>query len=267
MAVKLRLFASGEGAIGVEPVCGEMPRCPLCELAALCRHRQEQLAQPEPALAERPSERFRREGEESLTASELVALVLAGEGLPEGKALAIARRLLGQAGSLRALAALPLDELAAAEGMTVELALRVRAALGLARRWNVESRQKGRRFRTGRDFFEFLAPKLRDLKQECFHVVLMDQKNCYLGCEQVSAGTLTGAMVHPREVFRPAIREAAAAVAFVHNHPSGNPKPSKDDLEITARLLDVAKLVGVRVLDHVIVGDEAYFSFVEEGLI
>jgi len=263
----LRLFASGEPAIGAEPVCGEMPRCTLCELAGLCRHRREESASPEPARTERPAERFCREGEEALTASELAALVLSGAGLPEAKALAVARRLVGQAGSLRNLAALPLAEIASAEGMTRELALRLRAALALARRWNIERREPGRRFRTGRDFFEFFAPRVRDLKQECFQVVMLDQKNCLLGSQQVSTGSLTGALVHPREVFRPAIREAAAAVAFVHNHPSGNPKPSKDDVEITARLLDVAKLVGMRVLDHVIVGDETYFSFVEEGLI
>ena len=151
--------------------------------------------------------------------------------------------------------------------MTEALAMRLRAALALARRWNVEARCRGRQFRGGADFFEFFAPRLRDLKKESFFVVLLDQKNRYMACEPVSTGTLTGAMVHPREVFRPAIREAAAAVAFVHNHPSGSPEPSRDDREITARLLEVARLVGIRVLDHVIVGDGEYFSFVEEGLL
>ena len=267
VALLLRLFASGEQAIGLESVCGEMPRCPHCELAGMCRFRRTALLQPEPARTERPAERFRREGEEVLSASDLAALVMTGEGLAEREALAVGRALLGRAGSLRDLAALSLDELAGIEGMNPGLALRVRAALALARRWNVEGRRKGRQFRTGRDFFEFFAPRLRDLKQETFHVVMLDQKNCLLASEPVSVGSLTGAMVHPREVFRPAIRESAAAVAFVHNHPSGNPKASKDDLEITARLLDVAKLVGVRVLDHVIIGDETYFSFVEEGLL
>ncbi|HOX07657.1 MAG TPA: DNA repair protein RadC [Planctomycetota bacterium] len=267
VGLMLRLFASGERAIGAEPVCGEMPRCQGCELAELCRSRREALAAPEPAETERPAERFVREGEETLTASELAALVLSGPGLSEPRALAAARRLLGRAGSLRDLAAMPLGELAAVEGLNPDLAMRLRAALALARRWSTEQREPGRRFRTGRDFFEFFAPRLRDLKQECFEVVLLDQKNGYLGSQRVSAGSLTGALVHPREVFRPAIREAAAAVAFVHNHPSGDPKPSKDDIELTARLVDVAKLVGVRVLDHVVVGDGGYFSFVEEGLI
>jgi DNA repair protein RadC len=267
VGVYLRLFAAGEPAIGAEAVCGEMPRCQQCELAGTCRARQAELAAPEPAAAERPAERFVREGEEALTASELAALVLSGPGLSEAKALAAARRLLGKAKSLRELTAMPLGDLAAVEGMNPDLALRLRAALALARRWNTERLEPGRRFRTGRDFFEFFAPRVRDLKQECFQVVMLDQKNGYLGSHQVSAGSLTGALVHPREVFRPAIREAAAAVAFVHNHPSGDPKPSKDDIELTARLVDVAKLVGLRVLDHVVVGDEGYFSFVEEGML
>ena len=267
VAVYLRLFAAGERAIGAEPVCGEMPRCQRCELAGACRLRQEKLAAPEPAESERPSERFVREGEEALTASELAALVLSGQGLGEAGALAAARRLLGRARSLRDLAIMPLGEVASVEGMNPDLALRLRAALALARRWSIEAREPGRRFRTGRDFFEFFAPRMRDLKQEGFQVVLLDQKNSYIGSQQVSTGSLTGALVHPREVFRPAIREAAAAVAFVHNHPSGDPRPSKDDIELTARLVEVAKLVGVRVLDHVVVGDESFFSFVEEGLI
>ena len=266
-ALLLRLFAAGDRGLGIEPVCGEMPRCSTCELGGACRFRLEAAGRPEPARTERPAERLRREGEDALTAAELLALVLSGKGLAEGEALALARRLVGQAGSLRELAARPLAELAAAEGMDGDLAGRVRAALGLARRWNVEERALGRQFKGGADFLEFFAPQLRDVRQETFLVVLLDQKNRYLGHEAVSTGTLTGTLVHPREVFRPAIRGAAAAVAFVHNHPSGCPEPSRDDREITARLLEVARVVGVRVLDHVVLGEGRYFSFAESGLL
>jgi DNA repair protein RadC len=265
VSIYLRAFASGEAALQVPAVCGEMPRCAACVLAEVCRYRQGELARPAPARAERPAERMRREGEEALTATELVSLVLSGRGLPGKKSMAAARRLMAD-GSLRELSARPLADLAAAEGLNEDLALRLRAALALARRWNVEVREPGRQFKVGRDFFEFFAPLLRDAKKETFLAVMLDQKNRYLGHEVVSTGTLTGAPVHPREVFRPAIREAAAAVAFVHNHPSGSPEPSRDDREITARLLEVARLVGLRVLDHVIVGEDRYFSFVEEGL-
>jgi hypothetical protein len=176
----LHLFASGERLLGAEPVCGEMPRCQQCELADICHWRREKLAAPDPSAAEKPAERLVREGEEALTATELVALVLSGSGLKEARALAVARRLL-EGRSLRDLAALPLGELAGVEGMSADLAVRLRAALALARRWSVERREPGRRFRTGRDFYEFFAPLLRDLKQECFQVVMLDQKNGYLG--------------------------------------------------------------------------------------
>jgi len=261
----LRIFAAGEPGLGVEPVCGEMPRCANCELAEACAYRRGELANPAPGRAERPAVRLRRDGEEALAASELISLVLGSGGLEPGRALGVARRLLEDA-SLRELALRPIPELTGVRGMNEQLALRLRAALALARRWTVESREEGRQFRSGADFFEFFGAELRDLRKETFFVVLLDQKNRYITHERVSTGTLTGAPVHPREVFRPAIREAAAAVAFVHNHPSGSPEPSRDDREITARLLEVAKLVGLRVLDHVIVGEGRFFSFVEEGL-
>ncbi len=262
----LRIFAAGEPGLNVEAVCGEMPRCSSCDLAGACNYRRGELANPAPAKPERVGVRFKRDGEESLTASELLSLVLGGKGLEESRSLGVSRRLLENA-SLRELAVRPVAELAGMEGMNEELSLRMRGALALARRWNVEGREEGRQFRNGGDFLEFFGPELRDLMKETFFVVLLDQKNRYMTHEQVSTGTLTGAPVHPREVFRPAIREAAAAVAFVHNHPSGSPEPSRDDREITARLLEVAKLVGLRVLDHVIVGEGRYFSFVEEGLL
>jgi DNA repair protein RadC len=267
VAACLRIHAAGEAGLGIEAFCGDMPRCRACALAGCCRQRQLDLAAPPPARSERPSRRLRAEGEEALTGAELLALVLSGPGLGEDEALRLARRLVGDTGSLRDLAARPLAELEALDGMNPGLAARLRSALGLARRWDMERRAEGRQFRSGRDFLEFYAPRLRDAGKESFFVVLLDQKNRFMGEEPVSVGTLTGAPVHPREVFRPAIRAGAAAVAFVHNHPSGSPEPSRDDREITARLLEVARLVGLRVLDHVIVGEDAYYSFAESGLL
>jgi DNA repair protein RadC len=137
----------------------------------------------------------------------------------------------------------------------------------LARRWAAEERAAGRQFTCGRDFYEFYRLRLRDLKKEVFVTVLLDQKNRFIADETASEGSLTGSLVHPREVFRRAVRDSAAAVAFVHNHPSGDPAPSKQDEEITMRLQEAAKLMGIRLLDHVIVGDGAYFSFVERGVL
>jgi len=117
----------------------------------------------------------------------------------------------------------------------------------------------------GHDVAE-LCSASRSLDKETFFVASLDQKNRVIDVHLVSLGTLTGAPVHPREVYRPALADGAAAVAFVHNHPSGSPEPSRDDREITARLLEAGKLLGIRVLDHVIVGRDSHFSFVEEGL-
>ncbi len=126
---------------------------------------------------------------------------------------------------------------------------------------------KGPHLRTS----ENVANVCRDMEglaQETFHVLTLDQKNAVIDRHMVALGSLTGALVHPREVFRLALLDCAAAVAFVHNHPSGNPMPSKDDIELTARLTEVAKLLGIRVLDHVIIGREGRrFSFCEEGLL
>ena len=125
---------------------------------------------------------------------------------------------------------------------------------------------QGPQMKSGRDFWEF-GKGLQDLDRESFLVVTLNQKNVVIERHLVALGTLTGALVHPREVFRPALLDNAAAVAFLHNHPSGDTKPSRDDTELTTRLCDCAKLLGLRVLDHVIVGRDGYFSYVEEGLL
>jgi DNA repair protein RadC len=125
----------------------------------------------------------------------------------------------------------------------------------------------GARFRSGADIFQHYHGRMRDLRKEQFWAVLLDGKNRVLREERVSEGSLTASLVHPREVFAPAIRESAGALVFVHNHPSGDPTPSVEDVEITRRLCSVAELVGIRVLDHVVVGDGAYVSFLERGLL
>ena len=125
---------------------------------------------------------------------------------------------------------------------------------------------QGPQMKSGRDFWE-LCKDIQDLDRESFHVVTLNQKNKVIERHLVALGSLTGALIHPREVFRPALRDNAAAVAFLHNHPSGDTRPSEDDIKLTGRLRDCAELLGFRVLDHVIVGRESYFSFVEEGLL
>jgi DNA repair protein RadC len=110
-------------------------------------------------------------------------------------------------------------------------------------------------------------PLLVDKKREQFQVLLLDRKNRVMRAVMVSQGSLTASVVHPREVFNPAIRDSAAAVIFVHNHPSGDPQPSQEDRVLTTRLAEAGKLLGIQVLDHIIVGRHTYMSFADEGLL
>ena len=125
----------------------------------------------------------------------------------------------------------------------------------------------GQSFCSSLDIFRHFQTVVEGLKKECFWNILLDGKNRMLRVVRISEGSLTSSLVHPREVYRPAIREAAAGVVFVHNHPSGDPTPSREDVEITERLVKSGQLVGIRALDHVIMGTDQYFSFADQGLL
>jgi len=123
----------------------------------------------------------------------------------------------------------------------------------------------GPEIKSGEDFYK-MCKDIAKLDRESFHVITMNQKNKVIDRYLVSLGTLTASLVHPREVFKPAILDSAACVAFVHNHPSGDPTPSGEDLKLTKRLQEAGKILGIRILDHVIVGD-SYISFLDEDLL
>ncbi len=215
---------------------------------------------------ERPRERMAAAGPEALSSAELVALVL-GRGRPAGSALALASSLLRRFGSVRALAARSPGELTAEPGIGPARAAALVAALELGRRMAETRLLPGARLGSSGDVFHHYHFRLRDLKRERFLALLLDSKHRLLGEVLVSEGTLTASLVHPREAFAPAIRESAAALVFVHNHPSGDPSPSREDLDLTRRLVAVGELVGIQVLDHVIVGDGRYHSFADAGRI
>ncbi len=175
-----------------------------------------------------------------------------------------ARRLVGV--PLRDLRRRNVAELTAEYGLSETAARRVAAVSELAVRHAAEPLQPGQALASSRAVYEHYGPRLRDLEVEQFHVVLLDGKHRVVRTVLVSQGTLTSSPVHPREVFRPAIRASAAAVVLVHHHPSGDPTPSADDLDVTRRLVDAGELVGIRVLDHVICGWEGYVSLADRGL-
>lgn len=159
------------------------------------------------------------------------------------------------------------SELAATYGLTATQARRVRAVLDIAKKVEYSPLAVGSVFTRGADVWAYFGPRLRELLVEQFHVVLLNGKHRVIREELISQGTLTSSPVHPREVFAPAIRHSAAAIILVHNHPSGDPTPSADDIEITRRLAQVGELVGIRVLDHVIVGNESFVSLSEKEII
>jgi len=217
--------------------------------------------------AERPRERLFTRGPASLTLVELLAILI-GTGTARGDALEVAHGVLqiGQ-GTLRELARRPIGEVVQVAGMGRAKAARVAAALELGRRLAGEDAPSGQAAGSPSDIRRWCAPVLRDLPVEEFHLLTLDSQNRITRDVLITRGILNSSLVHPREVFRAAIAEAAAAVIVVHNHPSGNPTPSPDDRAVTRQLVEAGRLLDVPVLDHVIVAGDGYFSFAEAGLL
>ncbi len=218
---------------------------------------------------ERPREKLLKRGAAALSDAELLALVLRTGDAAAGKsAIDLGRELLERFdGNLRELAQAELNELQQIKGLGLAKASSIKAAFTLGSRFQTRRLETLERFTAPAQVFDFFHHELRDNRKELFLVLLLDGKNRITRKVQVSEGCLNQSIVHPREVFAPAVRESAAAVIFIHNHPSGDPAPSREDREITGRLKEAAEILGIKVLDHIIIGDGSYFSFVESGLL
>jgi DNA repair protein RadC len=216
-------------------------------------------------VEDRPRERLFEHGAAALSESELLALVLR-TGEPGGEtAVDCGRRLLEAFGGLARLAEAVPAELGRTSGVGPAKAAAVAAVFELCRRLAAARVENGAAFRTSADVFNHFRGQLTALRKEIFSIVLLDAKHRKLRDVRVSEGSLTASIVHPREVFAPAIRDGAAAMILVHNHPSGDPAPSSEDVALTRRLREAGELLGIRVLDHVIVGAETHFSFADSG--
>jgi len=215
---------------------------------------------------DRPRERLYFNGPTALADAELLALQL-GSGRRGKDAVAVAREMLATYGSLAGLAGRDVSELAQRPGVGRAKAARLVAAFELTRR--LRARTPGTRvaLSSPRDVYEAFGPLMEDLGREVFRVALLDAKNGLLRDLIVSEGTLSASLVHPREVFKPAILDGAASVILLHNHPSGDPTPSREDIRLTRQLVECAHLLDLRVHDHVIVGRGRYTSLVERGII
>ncbi len=217
--------------------------------------------------AERPRERMRALGAQALSTAELLAAVL-GTGGAGQSALACAVDVLERAGgSLGRLAAMPPAAVQRVRGIGGARAAAVQAALELGRRMAAEARDAGVPLRGPRDVVAAFAPRLQDLPVEEFHVAILDAQHRLERDVLITRGLLNSSLVHPREVFREAIAERAAAVILVHNHPSGDPTPSAEDRAVTEQLVAAGRLLDIPVHDHIIVGRGRYVSFAEAGLL
>ena len=213
---------------------------------------------------ERPRERLLEEGPEALTEAQLLAIVLR-VGRQNTSAVEVGMDLLNRLGGLQGLANRSVRELCAVPGIGPAKVAQIKAAIELGKRVLATPLTTGTVITHSQTVFDHYYPLLRDLRRELFKVILLDAKHAVIREKTVSEGSLTSSLVHPREVFNEAVRESAAAVIFLHNHPSGDPKPSKEDRALTGRLQEAGDVLGVQVLDHVIIGDGRYTSFADEG--
>ncbi|HYJ78646.1 MAG TPA: DNA repair protein RadC [Longimicrobiaceae bacterium] len=227
---------------------------------------------------DRPRERLRNLGPRALSPRELLALLIETGTPPQGgkpgrTALDLAGDLIrwfadGEGKeSLRRIMTASFAELCAVPGIGPAKAGKVLAALDLGRRATEEARPDRDRLQTARDVYERMRLAMRDLPQEEFHVLLLNTQNELLRDVRISQGTVDASLVHPREVFRAALAESAAAVILVHNHPSGEPHPSPEDRVITLQLATAGNMLGIPVVDHVIIGEGRYVSFAEADML
>ena len=212
---------------------------------------------------ERPRERLLKHGAETLSDAHLLAIILRTGG--GGKsAIDLAIEIMTTFDGLQGIENASTGEFAPLKGMGSAKVAQLKACFELGKRLSEEPRRKGPVFSSGHDVYLHYQ-RLKSLKKEVFSCAMLDAKNRLFKDHRISEGTLTQALIHPREAFRDAIKESAAAVIFVHNHPSGDPSPSREDISITERLIDTGEIIGIRVLDHVIIGDDKYTSMMEKG--
>lgn len=213
---------------------------------------------------ERPRERMMRLGAEALSHAELLAILLR-TGKRNESAVHLAQRILNECGGLRRFAERSWDELTPIAGIGPAKALELQAALELGRRVARARLPDAAAITRPQDAADLLMEELRHLREEHFVVLFLNTKNRVIGRQTLSIGSLNASVVHPREVYRAAIRRSSASILCAHNHPSGDPQPSAEDIQLTRRLAEAGELVGIELLDHIVIGDNRFVSLKELG--
>lgn len=208
----------------------------------------------------RPRERFLKYGPGTLSDAELFAIILR-TGVVGENVVDMSNRLIKEYG-LDKLFDCSLKELQKIKGIGPSKAMQILAMVELGKRYN-DSKKNIKKITCAKDVFDYFYERLKDEKQENFYVLILNTQNIIVKDELISKGVLDAAILHPREIFRPAIKNSASKIILVHNHPSGNPEPSKEDLDITKRIIDIGTDIDIKVLDHVIIGDGKFWSWVE----
>ncbi|CAM3083872.1 DNA repair protein RadC [Paenibacillus sediminis] len=213
---------------------------------------------------ERPRERMMQYGASALSHAELLAILLR-TGTHQESAVHVAHRILNQIGSIRGLVDLSIEELIQIKGIGTAKAVQLKAGIELGQRLARTRREEAKTIRSPHDAAEVLMEQLRYLKKEHFVCLFLNTKNHIIAQETLSIGSLNASIVHPREVFRAAIKCSSASVVCAHNHPSGDPAPSPEDIQLTRRLAEAGNIVGIDILDHIIIGDGGFVSLKEQG--
>lgn len=212
----------------------------------------------------KPRERFLKHGKETLSDAELMAIILR-TGTQSENVVDMSNRLIKEY-SLEKLFDCSLKELQEIKGIGPSKAMQILSISELGKRYN-NSKSPIKKINSAKDVYNHFKEKLKDEKQENFYVLILNNANNIIKEELISKGVLDAAILHPREVFKPAIKHSASKIIIIHNHPSGNPEPSPEDLQITKQLIEAGKLIDIKILDHVIVGskDEGFWSWVENN--
>jgi DNA repair protein RadC len=216
---------------------------------------------------ERPRERLIKYGIESLSLQELLSLIF-GRGVKGESVINISQKLISAFGSLGQLSEASIEELKKIKGLGLAKACQLKACFEISRRLeNKENLNKNKVINSPKDIFSLLKEKVINFHKEYFMIVSLDNRNKVINVDTVSVGTLNSSLIHPRETFETAIKNHAAAIIICHNHPSGELKPSEDDLVVTQNLVKAGKLLGIEISDHLIITKDGYFSFKEKKII